>query len=199
MILGIDISEHNGFPDWKAIKDWGIRFAMIRLGYGKGHLDERFYRNINGALDVGLKTGVYYYSYALNEEEAYEEAAFMASVLKDCGLHPNQLLMDTWLDMEDADGYKKRYGIRDDGVITSMCREFMKKMNEEGYGCGIYASYDWLTTRIHTEELPKDTPYWCAQWGHHCDFQKAAVWQYTDRLEIGNRLFDGNLLLAEDW
>ena len=80
-----------------------------------------------------------------------------------------------------------------------MCREFMKKMNEEGYGCGIYASYDWLTTRIHTEELPKDTAYWCAQWGHHCDFQKAAVWQYTDRLEIGNRLFDGNLLLAEDW
>lgn len=197
MIIGIDVSEHNGIPDWRGIADWGVRFAMVRLGYGRGHLDERFYQNINGALDAGLMVGAYYYSYALEEAEAAEEASFMAHVLTDAGLTADKLLMDCWLDMEDADGDKERYGIRDDRVITGMCRTFLEEMNSHGYPCGIYASYDWLTGCIHVDELPDHTAYWCAQWGHHCDFAKAAVWQYTDRLEIGQRIFDGNLLLAE--
>ena len=129
--------------------------------------------------------------------EPAEEASFMAHVLADAGLTADKLLMDCWLDMEDADGYKERYGIRDDRVITGMCRTFLEEMNSHGYPCGIYASYDWLTGCIHVDELPEHTAYWCAQWGHHCDFARAAVWQYTDRLEIGQRIFDGNLLLAE--
>ena len=61
---GIDVSEHNGEIDWEEIRRAGIAFAIIRLGWGRGHLDRLFYEHINGALAAGLSVGVYYYSYA---------------------------------------------------------------------------------------------------------------------------------------
>ena len=47
---GIDVSENNGVVDWGAVKAAGFEFAIIRIGYGKGHLDSQFYDNVNGAL-----------------------------------------------------------------------------------------------------------------------------------------------------
>ena len=63
MQKGIDVSENNGRVNWQIVKNKGIEFAIIRLGYGSGHLDGEFYRNFNGALAAGLKIGIYYYSY----------------------------------------------------------------------------------------------------------------------------------------
>ena len=63
------------------MKENGIEFAIIRLGYGRGHLDTLFYKNVNEALEVGLKIGVYYYSYALNRVGAWEEASYMMHIL----------------------------------------------------------------------------------------------------------------------
>ena len=60
MRKGIDVSENNGRIDWTEVKANGIEFAIVRLGYGNCHLDSLFYENINGALDAGLKVGVYY-------------------------------------------------------------------------------------------------------------------------------------------
>lgn len=31
--LGVDVSEHQGYVDWQALKDSGFEFAFIRLGY----------------------------------------------------------------------------------------------------------------------------------------------------------------------
>ena len=64
---GIDVSENNGMVDWGAVKAAGFEFAIIRIGYGKGHLDSQFYDNVNGALKAGLKIGIYHYSYALSD------------------------------------------------------------------------------------------------------------------------------------
>ena len=58
MKKGIDVSENNGRVDWNAVKAAGIDFAIVRLGYGNRHLDERFYENINGANAAGLAVGV---------------------------------------------------------------------------------------------------------------------------------------------
>lgn len=175
---------------------------MIRLGYGQGHLDGMFYRNVNGALAVGIDIGVYYYSYALTTEAARREAWFTASVLRDCGLFPGRLAMDCWMDMEDADGYKMRHGVTTPQEVTSLCLSYIEEMHRQGYPCGIYASYDWLTHRIDTEALEKNfpyLPYWCAQWGPRCDFAKASLWQYTDHLEIDGTVFDGNRRLSKNW
>ena len=33
---GIDVSRHQGTIDWKAVKNAGVEFAVIRCGYGDG-------------------------------------------------------------------------------------------------------------------------------------------------------------------
>ena len=188
--------------DWKAVHEFGISFALIRLGYGQGHLDGMFYRNVNGALAVGLDIGVYYYSYALTPEAVQQEAWFTAAVLADCGLYPGRLVMDCWLDMEDADGYKARHGVTSSAAVTLLCQSYIEEMHRLGYPCGLYASYDWLAHRIDTGQLEKNFPYlsyWCAQWGARCDFTKASLWQYSDHLEIDGAVFDGNRIIRKNW
>lgn len=190
---GIDVSENNGAIDWAAIKAAGIEFVIVRLGYGRGHLDSNFFDNINGAMTQGLKVGVYYYSYALNEEDAKAEGEFLVQTLKDYGLMPSDLAMGCWFDMEDADEWKTHHGFPDAQTITNMCSEFICECNRNGYSCGIYASLDWLCNFIHTEQLADYVPYWCAQWGNSCDWSKAAIWQYTEKLYINGQQFDGNI------
>ena len=195
MIRGVDVSENNGKVNWQAVKDAGIEFAIIRLGYGGGHLDGRFYENLNGALAAGLKIGVYYYSYAMTVSDAREEAAFAIDILKDCGLTPDKLPINVWFDMEDADHYKAKNGMPDNQTITDMCSAFIVELNKAGYSAGIYASLDWLQNKIYTQQLADYVPYWCAQWADSCDWP-ATMWQYTDSLNIGNKQFDGNYYLG---
>ena len=74
--IGIDVSEFQGEIDWNVVKESGIEFAIIRLGYrgygaeGRLVLDERFEQNIKGAQAAGLKTGVYFFSQAVSDKEA---------------------------------------------------------------------------------------------------------------------------------
>lgn len=192
MVRGVDVSENNGQVNWQAVKDAGIDFAIIRLGYGNKHLDGRFYENINSAIAAGLQIGVYYYSYALTVEAAKAEADFAIDILKDCGIDPEDLEMGVWFDMEDADGYKRENGMPDNQTITDMCSAFIVECNKVGYSCGVYANLDWLENKIYTTQLADYVPYWCAQWGSKCDWPNAKMWQYTDKLRIGGKYFDGN-------
>jgi len=93
MLRGIDVSENNGVVDWGRVAS-GLDFAIIRIGYGRNHLDSQFYNNINGALAAGLKIGVYHYSYALLPERAQEEARFVVETLADCGLSSEKMQTD---------------------------------------------------------------------------------------------------------
>ena len=189
---GIDVSENNGRIDWKEVWANGIEFAIIRLGYGRGHMDSLFYENINGALDAGMKVGVYYYSYALTKADARAEAEFMTYILETSGLTPAKLEMGVWLDMEDADQYKQRHGVTSPLVITGMCNEFIAECNRHGFNCGLYANLDWLQNRIRTNVLPEYAPIWCAQWASSCDWPGVYMWQFTDSLKVGQKYFDGN-------
>ena len=196
---GIDVSENNGHIDWWAVKEAGIDFAIIRLGYGNCHLDSRFYANVNGALDAGLEIGVYYYSYALSVEAAKNEANFLVDVLLDCGLPIERLTMGVFIDMEDADGYKARHGALDGQLLTGMCGAFLDVCYRRGFDkCGVYSSYDWLENRLDTFQWGDSTIIWCDQWDEECDWDGAALWQYTDELEIDGQIFDGNICMVAE-
>ena len=97
---GIDVSENNEKVNWDAVAAAGMEFAIIRLGYGHGHLDSKFYENVNAAIAAGLKIGVYYYSYALSKTDADYEAQFVLDILNDCGLTADKIPMGVWFDME---------------------------------------------------------------------------------------------------
>lgn len=186
---GIDVSEHNGAINWQDVVDDGNEFAIIRLGWGNQHLDKRFYDNFNGALDAGLKVGIYYYSEATDASEAAAEAEFALYVMQDAGITPDMLEMGFWFD-EENDNWKSDR-LTDPEEITDICTTFINAPTEAGYLCGLYANYDYLTNVIDMSRLP-GVPVWCAQYNSQCDYDGAAIWQCTGSYFINGAQFDKN-------
>lgn len=88
--IGIDVSDHQKEIDWQAVADDGIDFAIIRVGYrgyteGQMYLDSEYAANMQGARDAGIDVGVYFFSQAVDEEEAREEASFVIENLREIG------------------------------------------------------------------------------------------------------------------
>lgn len=86
--FGVDVSSWQGNIDWHKLKEQGVYFAFIRLGYrgyesGVIQQDTKFEENIRGALDAGIKVGVYFFSQALDADEAYEEATFVLDRIRE--------------------------------------------------------------------------------------------------------------------
>lgn len=189
---GIDVSEHNGAINWQDVVDDGNEFAIIRLGWGNQHLDKRFYDNFNGALDAGLKVGIYYYSEATDASEAAAEAEFALYVMQDAGITPDMLAMGFWFD-EENDNWKSER-LTDPAEITDICTTFINILGEAGYHCGLYANYDYLTNVIDMSRL-SGVPVWCAQYNSQCDYDGAAIWQYTDSARINGKMFDADIIL----
>ncbi|QDR80245.1 GH25 family lysozyme [Sporomusa termitida] len=182
---GIDVSYHNGMVDWQAVAAAGIEFAIVRSSYGLQSQNLMFVQNVAGAKAAGLRVGAYHYSYALTVSDAIQEAIHCQETIADAGV---LLEMPVFFDMEDADGYKARKGfVFDRAVITEMCRAFICNI---GLDCGVYASYWWLENYIDWRSI--GCAVWNAQWGKNDDI-KGYMWQYTDRLEIGGKYFDGNI------
>jgi len=188
---GVDVSVHNGRVDWLALKDAGIDFAICHTGYGRTGFDETFQHNVNEARAVGMKCGAYHYSYALNPAQAVVEANFCKQIIADSGV---LLELPVFFDMEDADGFKSRNGFDfSRRNVTDICRAFLD--NIKPLDCGVYASYSWLEDLIDWRSL--NCPVWNAQWGSH-DFLQGFMWQYTDRLFIAGKNFDGNILYDDN-
>ena len=85
-VMGIDVSKWNGNIDWKAVKNSGVSYVIIRTGFRgstQGSLveDNKFRQNIKGATNAGLKVGVYFFSQAINEVEAVEEASMVLNLV----------------------------------------------------------------------------------------------------------------------
>lgn len=192
---GIDVSENNGVVDWGAVKANGFDFAIIRIGYGRGNLDSEFYNNVNGAINAGLAIGVYHYSYAMNEENAADEAEFVLNTLNDAGLTADKLPMGVWFDMEDADDYKANRGMPTSQQLTNICSVFINKLWQAGHvNTGLYASYDWLVNVLDISQLG-GCAIWCAQLNNQCDYEGANLWQYTFSENIEGKEFDADLVL----
>lgn len=190
MTYGIDVSENNGFVDWQAVADAGIKFAIVRSSYGRNSRDENFLRNVEGAHSVGLKCGAYHYSYALTPEQARQEARNCKNAIDEAGV---LLELPVWFDMEDADGYKRKYDFDFSAEnVTAICKAFLDEIKP--LDCGVYASLSWLENYIDWQGL--GCAVWNAQWGDSDDLQ-GYMWQYTDSLNIGGKTFDGNILYLD--
>ena len=174
---GIDVSQHNGKINWNEVKNSGIAFAIIRCGYGKDTTsqdDPYFQYNILECERLGIPYGVYLYSYALTENEAYSEAEHVLRLIR--GHNPT---IGVWIDMEDADGYKARHGMPSNATLVNICDNFCKTIQQRGYSAGVYANLSWLNTKLNSSKLEKYNT-WVAQWNESCDYGKAYVmWQYT--------------------
>ena len=180
--IGIDVSKYNRDIDWEKVKASGIEYAIIRLGYrgsSTGSLveDPYYERNIKGAREAGLKTGVYFFTQALNETEAVEEASMV------CALCPKEDLdLPVFLDVESAGG---RGDLVAKDQRTANIRAFVETLEGKGYSAGVYANKKWLTSYINADEI-SDFPIWLAQYKvERPTYEgKYDAWQYSSKGQV---------------
>lgn len=122
--MGIDVSAHQGKINWAKVKESGVDFAMIRVGYrgyetGKIMEDAYFKQNASGAAANGIKVGIYFYSAAINETEALEEAAWVVSKIA-----PYKITYPVVFDFEE---FQRNRCINVDGKVrNSKCIDVFK-------------------------------------------------------------------------
>lgn len=151
-MYGIDISSWQGKINLAPYKG---QFVIIRAGFDVT-LDNKAIRNMDECDRLGIPYGVYWYSYALNVNQAKAEAKKCLEVIKG-----RNIRVGVWFDMEDADRYKSKHGVTDAKTITAMCNAFCETIEAAGYYAGIYASASWFGTKINCPKYDK----WVASWG----------------------------------
>ena len=191
-IKGIDVSKHQGIIDWKKVKASGVEFAIIRIGYGGSEpvKDERFEENYKNAKANGLKVGTYLYSYANSESDVEAE---VKAILK--WLDGKTFDLPFYLDVED----KKTQGKLSVNELTNYVYNICERIEKAGYFTGIYASKNWLETKLDMNKLNRFT-VWLAQWSSNPTYQGSyAMWQYTSDGSINgiNGRVDMNYQLKE--
>ena len=181
-VKGVDISTHNGNVDFQALKNAGVEFVIIRCGYGSDYTnqdDARFSENVRKADTAGMPWGVYLYSYAKTTAMAKSEAQHTLRLLN--GRKP---AYGVWYDVEDPG--------QADADLVSICDTYCKEIEAAGLYVGIYSMLAWLNGKLNSSKLDRYDK-WVAQWSSTCTYKKPyGIWQYTDKLVIGGKSFDGN-------
>ncbi len=180
--LGVDISEMNGDVDFDALRGAGVEFVIIRCGYGSDYAhqdDARFQENVRKADAADMPWGAYLYSYARNGDMARSEAQHTLRLL--AGRKP---AYGVWLDVEDA--------TQEGCDLPGACAAYCAALEAQGLYVGIYSSLSWWRTKLNDPRLAR-YDHWVAQWAEACDYAgDYGMWQYTNRLVIGGREFDGD-------
>ncbi len=177
--LGIDVSAHQGKINWAAVKADGVEFAMIRCGfrgYGTGAIceDAYFKTNVAGATANGIKVGIYFYSAAINEDEAVEEAVWVISKIKTYRI--------TYPVVYDFEDYQRHRCANVDGAqATKNAHTFLNLVRQAGYDPMMYANKSDLTSRISRSAF-SGYKMWLAHYTTQTDYNGSYnMWQYTSK------------------
>jgi len=177
-VNGIDVSKWQGDIDWQKVKAAGIKFAMIRLGYGSADgstcgLDGYFEKNVANAVKAGVDIGCYFYSYATSVAAAKKEAAYVISVLQK---YKGVFTYPVAFDLEDKT--QQNLGKT---VLTDMVIAFGDAIEKAGFYCALYSNLDWLKNRLDDTRLTR-FDHWLAQWASAPTYTGAyGMWQNSSK------------------
>ena len=177
---GIDVSKYQKDIDWEKVAASGVSFVIIRAGYrgsATGALveDPYFKKNIKGASDAGLQVGVYFFTQAISEAEAVEEASAVLSLVNEY-----KLQLPVYIDTEGAGG-NGRADKLDKDTRTLVCEAFCRTVKNAGLEAGVYASRNWLKNNLDTSKLEKFET-WLAEYRETPLYQGYyTMWQYTSK------------------
>lgn len=184
-IPGIDVSSHQGTIDWKKVKEAGVQFAYIRCGYrgyetGLINKDETFDYNISQAKANGIQVGVYFFSQAVSQKEAEEEAEFTLSCMKKYDID-----LPVVYDFEKPGGIFARTYTQSKDVTTENAVLFCHIMQRKGYDAMIYNSTN-LFEKLFNLEYIQEFGTWVAHYNtpyptYPYTYQ---IWQYSDSGKI---------------
>ena len=176
---GIDVSRFQGEINWKKVKESGIDFAIIRAGLrgtteGKLLTDDFFEDNIEGATENGIDVGVYFYSQAVNKEEAEEEVQLILDLIE-----PYKVTYPVVIDIESAESDSARTADMTTDDYELVVKTFCDMVSNAGYKPMIYGNVKSYTLLMDAIDVD-DYDIWIAYYGtplyypYHFD-----IWQYT--------------------
>ena len=195
--IGIDVSKYQGKIDWQKVKNDGIEYAIIRVGYGddlKEQDDPTAVYNMQECERLGIPYGVYIYSYALTESQIDSEVSHVMRMIK--GFNPK---LGIFFDMED----KSLINNLTKDELNAFAYRFLNQIKNKGYIPWLYSNKYWLTTYLTSTKL-QEFPLWIANYDlddkDSPDYDKPyKMWQYTSKGSVngitGN--VDMNVLLIE--
>lgn len=173
-IFGIDVSDWQGNIDWEKVKAAGVKFALLKCGYGMDLTDQDdacFVQNASECERLGIPYGVYLYSYANTMEKAKSEAAHVLRMLK--GRKPRY---PVYLDLED----QITLSVSKEQILAQV-KAWCEIIEGAGYKAGIYANLYWWDTYL-TDPWYDTKERWVAQYYTQCEYAKDyGIWQYTSR------------------
>ena len=175
--LGIDVSKWQGSINWAAVAQSGVKFAIIRCAYRGASTgviveDPYFRQNIQGATANGIKVGVYFFTQAVNEYEAVEEASTAISLVAGYNL-----AYPIFIDTESATNGRAN-GL-DVATRTAVVKAFCETVRNSGYKPGIYASKSWYNSKLNMSQLSTYN-IWVAQYNTACTYAgRYDIWQYS--------------------
>ncbi|MBQ6886876.1 MAG: glycoside hydrolase family 25 protein [Lachnospiraceae bacterium] len=178
---GIDVSKFQGDIDWESVKEDGVEYAFLRLGIrgyttGEMVLDETFEENVEGALEQDINVGVYFFTQAVTEEEAVEEADFVIE-----NLEPYEINYPVVIDVEDVNSSNARTNELTPEERTRFVIAFCERIKEAGYTPMVYGNLKTFMLMLDITQL-EDYEKWYAYYStdefyYPYDF---SVWQYSD-------------------
>ena len=175
-LLGIDVSKWQGNIDWKAVKNAGAEFAFIRIGYqgkfgGDFAEDKYFEQNIKEATEVGIKVGVYFYSYARTTEDANKQVDWIYEKIKNYNVSlPIVFDWEIWSSFPRAE-----MSFYD---INNVAKTYIKRAEEYGYKGMLYSSKNYLEKTWYVDEFEN---IWLAHYTEKTNYEgKYDFWQMCD-------------------
>ena len=179
-VIGIDVSSHQKSINWSAVKNSGVKFAMIQVGYrgyetGALMDDAYFEENIQGAIENGIDVGVYFFSQAVSAEEARAEADFVLERVK-----KYKLQLPIVFDLEEVSNATDRVENTTSEERTQAAVTFMNHIKNAGYQAMVYSSSQLFETVFDMNYLHV-FDFWVADYSYTPNFSyHFSIWQYTD-------------------
>lgn len=173
MDLGIDISRYQKGFDFRAAKDEGVRFVLIK-GSQSDFMDPEFVSHYDEAKRVGLYTGVYHYLTATSEEKARTQARYMI----DKCLKGRKFEYPVFADVED-DVFKELGKDKVNGIVRAFCEEIEKA----GFWAGFYCNYNFYKNYCSGKELSDRFSLWLASWTEE-PLADCQMWQFGGEVNL---------------
>ncbi len=176
---GIDVSKFQGKINWKKVANDGVEFAYIRLGYrgygsGKIVTDDMYEYNIKECNAAGIDTGVYFFTEAISEREAIEEADYVLKNIRDYKIH-----LPIVIDVEESASSDSRTKNLTQEERTNIVIAFCNRIKEAGHEVMIYGNMKSMLIMMDIEKL-EGYDKWFAYYKYPLRFPyKMRMWQYT--------------------
>lgn len=178
--VGVDISKYQDYIDFDSLKSNEVDYVMLRVGargYSTGQitLDEKFHEYITRAKEAGMQVGVYFYSQAVTEEEAVEEANFVLENIKDYHIE-----YPVAFRMERVSNDKARIDSLGKNDKTTVARAFLNTIKDAGYIPMVYGTKEWLIKEVDLSKL-SEYDIWLSQNSDIPDYPyRFSMWQYSN-------------------